>query len=39
MQEGVAQGKPIFEVWMKEQSDLIQHTARAFGIEISVNFL
>jgi acyl-CoA oxidase len=32
MQEGVSKGKGIFEIWMKDESDLIQHTARAFGM-------
>ena len=30
MQSGISQGKSIFEVWMKDQSDLIQVCAKIF---------
>jgi acyl-CoA oxidase len=31
LQEGMSQGKSLFDIWMKEESDLIQDTARAHG--------
>jgi len=34
LQGGMANGKSIFEVWMREQSDLIQAAAHAFGERI-----
>jgi len=31
LQKGMAQGKKVFEIWMHEQSDLVQACAKAFG--------
>lgn len=31
LQEEMTKGKSLFDVWMKEESDRIQHTARAYG--------
>jgi len=31
MQNGLQGGKSIYQIWMKEESDLIQHASRAYG--------
>lgn len=31
------QGKSLFDVWMKEESDAIQMAARSFGERMSLN--
>eukprot|EP01127_Copromyxa_protea_P008791 TRINITY_DN2022_c0_g1_i1.p1 TRINITY_DN2022_c0_g1~~TRINITY_DN2022_c0_g1_i1.p1 ORF type:complete len:655 (-),score=138.33 TRINITY_DN2022_c0_g1_i1:23-1987(-) len=36
IQKGMSEGKDIFEIWMKEQSDAVQASARAFGEKIVV---
>jgi acyl-CoA oxidase len=34
---GISTGKKIYDIWMKEQSDLIQATAKAYGERICVD--
>ena len=34
LSEGMAKGKSLFEIWMKEQSDVIQACAKAYGERI-----
>lgn len=37
LQEGMSAGKDIFQIWMLEQSDLVQASARAFGEKLIVD--
>eukprot|EP01114_Cavostelium_apophysatum_P013648 TRINITY_DN3351_c0_g1_i2.p1 TRINITY_DN3351_c0_g1~~TRINITY_DN3351_c0_g1_i2.p1 ORF type:complete len:614 (+),score=158.87 TRINITY_DN3351_c0_g1_i2:99-1940(+) len=37
LEEGMSQGRTIYQVWMQEQSDVIQGLARAFGERIVFN--
>jgi acyl-CoA oxidase len=34
MQSGLKSGKDVFQIWMKEESDLIQSVARSYGESI-----
>jgi len=36
LQHQLAEGKHLFDVWMKEESDAIQATARAYGETVSI---
>ncbi len=37
IQKTMEQGKSIYQVWMMEESDLIQATAKSFGERICVD--